>query len=133
MPLYHDARRIELALARAGKPFLSLLEQLLERLSPPPGALVLEPTPDVLLVRHLGLEHLGRWIYLPGRPAKQGPNVAREPSVVAAAGRLVGIRPGKAGVSDQPGTRVLVLSQGSALAELSVSVADRVDVAPREW
>ena len=92
-----------------------------------------DPEPDVVLVRHLGLEHLGRWIYLPGRPAKGGPAIATEPSLAGAGGRLVGIRPGKAGTRDQPGHRLLVVLQGSAAAELPVRVDDRVDVAPREW
>ena len=125
-----DHRRLRLAL----QPLVDAVQALLAvNLEPDPVAPVLEATADVMLVRYLGLEHMGRWIYLPGRPAKQGPKVAQEPSVAAIAGRLVGIRTGKAGVQDQPGTRVLVLQQGTALAELSISVADRVDVAPREW
>lgn len=92
-----------------------------------------DPEPEVMLVRHLGLEHLGRWIYLPGRPAAGGPAIATEPSLAGAGGRLVGIRPGKAGTRDQPGHRLLVVLQGSASAELPVRVDDRVDVAPREW
>lgn len=92
-----------------------------------------DPEPDVMLVRHLGLEHLGRWIYLPGRPAKGGPAIATEPSLAGAGGRLVGIRPGRAGTRDQPGVRLLVVLQGSAAAELPVRVDERVDVAPREW
>jgi hypothetical protein len=92
-----------------------------------------DPEPEVMLVRHLGIEHLGRWSYLPGRPAKGGPAIATEPSLAATGGRLVGIRPGKAGTRDQPGHRLLVVLQGSAAAELPVRVDDRVDVAPREW
>jgi hypothetical protein len=125
-----DLRRLE----RVLQPLVDAVQGLLAvNLEPDPVAPVLDATADVMLVRYLGLEHMGRWVYLPGRPAKQGPKVAQEPSVVAIAGRLVGIRGGKPGQQDQPGTRVLVLAQGSALAELSVSVADRVDVAPREW
>lgn len=91
------------------------------------------PAPETMLVRHLGLEHLGRWVYLPGKPALIGPRAIQEPSITSVGGRLIGLRAGKVGQHDQPGTRVLVLAQGSALAELSISVADRVDVAPREW
>ncbi len=124
-------------LAPGARRLLSLLERAvvsIERaVEPPPVALVLEATPDVMLVQHLGLQHLGRWVYLPGRPQKLGPKYAAEPSVVAIAGRLVGIRAGEPGKQDQPGHRVLVLEQGGASAPLSVSVADRVDVAPREW
>jgi hypothetical protein len=92
-----------------------------------------DPEPEVMLVRHLGLPHLGRWIYLPGRPALAGPQYVAEPTLVATAGRLVGIRPSKAGTRDAVSTRTLVVLQGPAAAELSVRVDDRVDVAPREW
>ena len=37
--------------------------------------------PESMLVRHLGLAHLGRWIHFPGRPAKRGPRYAQEPSL----------------------------------------------------
>lgn len=92
-----------------------------------------DPEPDVLLVRHLTVEHLGRWVYLPGRPAQLGPAGVAEPSLAAAAGRLVGIRPGKAGTRDQPATRTLIVQAGTLVGELPVRVDDRVDVAPREW
>lgn len=123
-------REARALIALASETLTALAAEHLER-----GAdqLAPAPAPEVMLVRHLGLEHLGRWIYLPGRPAAGGPKVAQEPTVVAVAGRLVGIRAGKIGTNDQPGTRGLVLLQGPASAELSVSVADRVDVAPREW
>lgn len=126
-----DLRRLE----RAMQPLVDAVAALLAvQVEPVPVAPVLrDVSPETMLVRHLGLEHMGRWIYLPGRPAKQGPRVAQEPEVIAVSGRLVGIRAGKPGIQDQPGTRVLVLAQGSALAELPTSVADRVDVAPREW
>lgn len=92
-----------------------------------------DPEPDVLLVRHLGIEHLGRWVHLPGRPALLGSYAVVEPALAVTAGRLVGIRPGKAGTRDTPGTVTLVLMQGSTVAELPTRVDDRVDVAPREW
>lgn len=92
-----------------------------------------DPEPDVLLVRHLNVEHLGRWIYLPGRPAQLGAPGVAEPSLAATAGRLVGIRPGKAGTRDTPGTRTLIVQAGTLVGELPVRVDDRVDVAPREW
>lgn len=126
-------------LRRTREQLLALAERLvgaLELRNAIAGARRLEqrdPEPDVMLVRHLGVEHLGRWIYLPGRPAKGGPALVAEPSLAGAGGRLVGIRPGKAGTRDQPGVRLLVVLQGSAAAELPVRVDDRVDVAPREW
>lgn len=129
-----DARRLARALAEVVAPFAAILERITDHMLAPPVAPVLEPTPDVMAVRNLGLEHLGRLIYLPGRPAKGGPALAAEPSVAATGGRLVGIRPGKtSNHADTVATRVLVITQGPALAELSVSVVELVSVAPREW
>jgi len=108
----------------------------LEEIAAIQGAARLEardPEPDVMLVRHLGVEHLGRWIYLPGRPALGGPFMVAEPSIAAAGGRLVGIRPGKVGTRSEAAYRILVVLQGSASVELPTRVDDRVDVAPREW
>lgn len=91
------------------------------------------PAPEPMLVRHLAIQHLGRWIYLPGRPAKGGPRVIEEPSTIAVAGRLVGIRAGEFDSRQNRHTRKLVIAQGSAIAELPIDVTDAVLVAPREW
>jgi hypothetical protein len=120
-------RRIADELA-AGRPFLEALA-----LAATEERLAVLPEPDVMLVRHLRLEHLGRWIYLPGRPALLGAAYTVEPTLAATAGRLVGIRPGKPGHHDVPGSVVLVIQQGATVAELPTRVDDRVDVAPREW
>lgn len=131
---HNDQRRLELALTRILKPLLASIDNLAAALAPHRPTLVAAPTPDSMLVRHLNLEHLGRWIYLPGRPSKRGPKYAQEPEVIAIAGRLVGIRPGDPSkIRDEPGTRILVVAQGSAIAELPTSLTDPVDVAPREW
>lgn len=96
-----------------------------------------DPEPDVHLVRDLDLRHLGRWIYLPGRPASLGRPVQLEPSLAAIAGRLVGIRQGDPGTPTgphaRPSRRTLVLQQGATTTEYHVDVAERVDVAPRDW
>lgn len=120
---------------------LELLERLVAALEPRPD-LTAEalpppppPSPEVLLVLHLGLEHLGRWIYLPGSGAIVRPGQHPVPSITAQAGRLVGIRPGSLQGTPSRGKhhRVLVVQQGSAIAELSIPVDARVDVAPRDW
>ncbi len=98
------------------------------------------PQPERVLVRQLGPEHLGRWIYLPGRPDRSTPERAQFPEVPAQAGRLVGILPGKvvpavrsgSYTQDAHGTRQLVLLQGKPEL-VDVKMSDAVDVAPREW
>lgn len=117
--------------------FAALAERLvaaLELLATPEldvAALAVPVAPEPMLVRHLGVQHLGRWILLPGRPESKGRPGITEPSLSAAAGRLVGIQPGR--TEGEYSFRVLVLLQGSRPVELSVRVDDRVDVAPREW
>lgn len=93
------------------------------------AASVPPPAPEQMLVRHLTVEHLGRWISLPGKP--EGRTGAHEPTVASAGGRLVGYRPGD--ITPQRATRKLVILQGPTPVELAVNVGDLVVVAPREW
>lgn len=90
------------------------------------------PTSTLLAVRHLTVEHLGRWVEIPGRP--QRPGSVPEPSVEAVAGRLVGIRAGqlKPPHNGVP-TRVLVLQQGSHIGPNELTVDRPVNVGHRDW
>lgn len=85
---------------------------------------------ELMAVRHLAVQHLGRWVELSDLP-RSAPS-SLEPSSGVTAGRLVGLRPG---VSDRikGSTRVLVLQQGTSSAPLEFDVARPVLVAPREW
>jgi hypothetical protein len=90
--------------------------------------------PEPMAVRHLGLEHVGRWIQINAVPITL--NDKAHPTVNVQVGRLVGIRKGEysrsAGSSIDP-TRRLVLLQGSALVEVPLGVDHPVEVAPRAW
>lgn len=98
------------------------------------------PQPERMLVRNLGPEHLGRWIYLPGRPDRTKQESLENPEIAAQAGRLVGMLPGSVVPAvrvgtvahDAYGTRQLVILRGKAEL-LEVPLRDAVDVAPREW
>jgi hypothetical protein len=119
------ARTLSLGL----RPLVDAIRNIPRSPNPEP---VPEPTRE-MLVRHLSVVDLGRWILLPGRPF--GDRLLRdEPSVVSQAGRLVGIRPGKIGGSGSGivASRVLVLQQGGLTVEVPTNVLDPVHVAPRE-
>lgn len=90
--------------------------------------------PEPMRVRHLGVEHLGRWIELPAPKvavADGGPRVANEPSLVAQGGRLVGFAPSSE-PNRAPSERLLLLLSG-APRSVSARADDHVLVAPREW
>lgn len=89
------------------------------------------PAVEQMLVRHLGVAHLGRWIELPARPHREGPRVAHEPSLIAQGGRLVGFH-AHTNPQRSPSVRVLVLLAGTPV-EVPCPVDDPVLVAPREW
>lgn len=96
------------------------------------------PQLELMLVRHLSAEHLGCWIELPGIPTRVSRSAAHEPSVLATAGRLVGIRPGGFNLptssgGDPAATRILVIQQGTATQPITALAGDPVRVAPREW
>lgn len=87
------------------------------------------PAPVRIYARHVGVQQLGRWIEIPGRPAE--PRVVNEPSLISRGGRLVGfhadVEPARS-----PSTRTFVLLAGSVV-EVAVRADELVIVAPREW
>lgn len=90
--------------------------------------------PELMGVRHLGLEHVGRWIQINAVPVTLDDKTY--PTVNVQVGRLVGIRKGEYSHNGQrhnPPTRRLVLQQGSTIAELALGVDHPVEVAPRAW
>jgi len=94
-----------------------------------PATPLLSSKPELMGVRHLTAEHIGRFIYLPGTAT--GAAAREEPSVLAFGGRLVGIRPGE--YSSAPPTRILVIQQGNDQAALPLRVDAAVLVSPRTW
>lgn len=70
---------------------------------------------EVEFVEKLSLEHLGRQVLIGGY--LEG-GAVRFRADTAIAGTLVGLRPGKAAQGDNPGTRFLVVAQGSQAAPL---------------
>lgn len=92
------------------------------------------PTPvvDELLVRHLGVEHMGRWVLIPGRPNRTVEQ--RDPAGLAIAGRLVGLEPGEyPQVTNASVSRTLILLQGGRGHEHLVPVDAVIRVGAREW
>jgi transcriptional regulator with XRE-family HTH domain len=73
------------------------------------------PKPEVEFVEKLSLEHLGRQVLIGGFVEN---GAVRFRADTAIAGTLVGLRPGKAAQGDNPGTRILVVAQGSQAAPL---------------
>jgi hypothetical protein len=96
--------------------------------------------PETVAVRHLGVEHLGRWAELPSLPDDAPRTHAGEPTrETTPAGRLVGIRmtendkkPRGSGGSTVP-TRTLVIQQGAQMVALVYPTDHPVIVAPRNW
>lgn len=85
--------------------------------------------PERILGRHVGVQHLGRWIEIPGRPTE--PRVINEPSLIAQGGRLVGFH-ADTEPARSPSTRVLVLLRGAPV-EVPIRADEPVLVSPREW
>lgn len=97
--------------------------------------LAVAPAAETMAVRHLTVEHLGRWIELPGRPAQMRRPAIDDPSIAATGGRLVGFKPGQV-LGSGSGTvaqRVLVVMMGGPAIELTLPTNATVHVAPREW
>lgn len=85
--------------------------------------------PAELLVRHLTVEHLGRWITL--HPQPDSARTRAEPTLLREAGRLVGFAPGP-DPARSPSTIGLVLLRGAPVT-ITARVDDHVIVAPRDW
>lgn len=85
--------------------------------------------PRHVLVRHLGVEHLGCWITIPGTP--DSARTRQEPSLLLEGGRLVGFMP-DVDTARSPSTRVLVILRGAPNL-VPVRVDTTVTIAPRDW
>lgn len=77
-------------------------------------------------VRHLTIEHLGRWIEL---APKEGGDVG---ILKTTAGRLVGIRPARNPRASYP-SRDLIIQSGSVTERIDTGLDHPVLVAPRTW
>lgn len=93
-----------------------------------PPAVVVEAY-ERLVVRDLGLRHLGRWIVIDAPPAATELE-RRERSMLTQGGRLVGFTPGGPGARDLPPYRGIVLQQGGQTTTARVAVHAPVEVAP---
>lgn len=90
------------------------------------------PKPASILGRDVGVEHLGCWVVIPGRPTEAGPRIVHEPSLIARGGRLVGFDADTA-PERSPSTRILIIQAGPKTSGVSVRVDETVIVAPRDW
>jgi len=118
-PTPADQARIRQAAA------LELVAQALQPTSP--AAPVLEQPDTTTSVRHLTIEHLGRWVSLAPR---EGGDVAL---IKTTAGRLVGILPGGAKSGSTAPTRKLIIQTGSITGPIEYSLDHPATVAPRSW
>lgn len=98
----------------------------------PVDAIATALTAEEIGARSLDVEHLGRWVLIPGRPNTTAQQ--RDRAGITVAGRLVGLEPGEyPTVTDAGVSRTLILLQGGKTRSVLVPVDAVVRVGAREW